>query len=87
VQKLNEAALSSVLADVTFIETEIKRLDKPDLDRVFDEIKLVRHSANSMSAGEADVARHSTLFCPTQCQPILSRRFGRAITLRSGRIA
>lgn len=41
VQKLNEAALSSVLADVTFIETEIKRLEKPDLDRVFDEIKLV----------------------------------------------
>lgn len=43
VQKLNEAALSSVLADVIFIETEIKRLDKPDLDRVFDEIKLVSH--------------------------------------------
>lgn len=40
-QKLNEAALSSVLGDVTFIETEIKRLGKPDLDRVFDEIKLV----------------------------------------------
>jgi hypothetical protein len=45
VQKLNEAALSSVLGDVTFIETEIKRLGKPDLDRVFDEIKLVSSPA------------------------------------------
>ncbi|WVQ99360.1 hypothetical protein IAU59_006493 [Kwoniella sp. CBS 9459] len=39
VPRLNEVALSSVLADVTFIETEIKRLGKSDLDRVFDEVK------------------------------------------------
>ncbi|OCF42940.1 hypothetical protein I317_03292, partial [Kwoniella heveanensis CBS 569] len=39
VARLNEMALSSVLADVTFIETEIKRLGKSDLDNVFDEVK------------------------------------------------
>ncbi|TYJ55946.1 hypothetical protein B9479_003331 [Cryptococcus floricola] len=37
VPRLNESALASVLADVTFIETEIKRLEKRELDRVFDE--------------------------------------------------
>ncbi|WVR07118.1 hypothetical protein IAU60_004159 [Kwoniella sp. DSM 27419] len=37
--RFNEVALASVLADVTFIETEVKRLDKTDLDRVFDEVK------------------------------------------------
>ncbi|WWC89397.1 uncharacterized protein L201_004321 [Kwoniella dendrophila CBS 6074] len=37
--RFNEMALASVLADVTFIETEIKRLGKTDLDRVFDEVK------------------------------------------------
>ena len=42
VAKFNEAALSSVLADVKFVETEIKRLGKPQLDNVFDEVKLVR---------------------------------------------
>lgn len=40
-QRLNEHALSSVLADVTFVETEIKRLGKAELDSVFDEVKLV----------------------------------------------
>ncbi|WVQ72415.1 hypothetical protein IAR50_001967 [Cryptococcus sp. DSM 104548] len=39
VPRLNESALASVLADVTFIETEIKRLEKRELDRVFDEVK------------------------------------------------
>ncbi|OCF36896.1 hypothetical protein I316_01494 [Kwoniella heveanensis BCC8398] len=39
VARLNEMALSSVLADVTFIETEIKRLGKSDLNNVFDEVK------------------------------------------------
>jgi len=33
--------LASVLADVTFVEMEIKRLGKPELDTVFDEVKLV----------------------------------------------
>ncbi|WVO22126.1 uncharacterized protein IAS62_003451 [Cryptococcus decagattii] len=37
--KLNESALASVLADVSFIEIEIKRLGKPELDHVFDEVK------------------------------------------------
>lgn len=40
-QRFNEAALSSVLADVSFVETEIKRLGKDELDHVFDEVKLV----------------------------------------------
>ncbi|EIW70745.1 hypothetical protein M231_02602 [Tremella mesenterica] len=40
IPRYNEAALSSVLADVTFIEAEIRRLDKPDLHHVFDEVKL-----------------------------------------------
>ncbi|WVF71415.1 hypothetical protein IAT40_006219 [Kwoniella sp. CBS 6097] len=39
VARLNEMALSSVLADVNFIETEIKRLGKSGLDTVFDEVK------------------------------------------------
>lgn len=39
--KLNESALASVLADVSFIEIEIKRLGKPELDHVFDEVKHV----------------------------------------------
>lgn len=40
--RLNEDALASVLADVTFIEIEIKRLGKAELDTVFDEVKMVR---------------------------------------------
>lgn len=40
-QRYNEAALTLVLADVTFIETEIQRLGRPGLDHVFDEVKLV----------------------------------------------
>lgn len=46
IPRFNEAALSSVLSDVKFIEAEIKRLEKPALDNVFDEVKLVsvRHS-------------------------------------------
>ncbi|WVN88298.1 uncharacterized protein L203_103503 [Cryptococcus depauperatus CBS 7841] len=39
VPRLNESALASVLADVTFIESEIKRLEKTELDHVFDEVK------------------------------------------------
>ncbi len=38
----NEAALMYVRADVLFIETEIQRLGKAGLDRVFDEVKHVR---------------------------------------------
>lgn len=34
-------ALGSVLADVNFVEAEIKRLGKSELDHVFDEVKLV----------------------------------------------
>ncbi|KAL7421699.1 Rab GTPase-binding exocyst subunit S15 [Cryptotrichosporon argae] len=40
VPRLNEQALASVLADVTFIETEIARLGRSQLDHVFDEVKL-----------------------------------------------
>lgn len=44
VSKVNEAALSNVLADVSFIEAEIKRLERPALDKVFDEVKMAsRH--------------------------------------------
>ncbi|KAJ9099706.1 hypothetical protein QFC20_005640 [Naganishia adeliensis] len=39
VQKLNEQALKNLVDDVTFIEKEVKRLEKPGLDDVFDEIK------------------------------------------------
>jgi len=47
VPKLNEAALAMVLADVNFIELEIQRLNRPGLDHVFDEVKLVsKHLAS-----------------------------------------
>lgn len=36
--------MASVLADVSFIETEIKRLGKSELDHVFDEVKHVCQS-------------------------------------------
>lgn len=42
VARFNEPALSSVLADVKFIEDEIRRLERPALDRVLEEVKLVR---------------------------------------------
>lgn len=41
VQRFNEPALSSVLADVKFIEDEIRRLERPALDKVLEEVKLV----------------------------------------------
>lgn len=41
VPKLNEQALKNLVDDVTFIEKEVKRLEKPGLDDVFDEIKSV----------------------------------------------
>lgn len=48
IPQLNEAALASVLADVQFIEAEIKRLDKAALDRVFDEVRLVSGRPSAM---------------------------------------
>lgn len=39
--RYNEAALAYVFNDVTYIQTEIGRLDRPGLDHVFDEVKLV----------------------------------------------
>ena len=42
VPRLNEQALKNLADDVTFIEKEVKRLEKPGLDDVFDEIKSVR---------------------------------------------
>ncbi|GHJ89092.1 hypothetical protein NliqN6_5494 [Naganishia liquefaciens] len=39
VPRLNEQALKNLADDVTFIEKEVKRLEKPGLDDVFDEIK------------------------------------------------
>lgn len=44
VQRYNESALSSVLADVKFIEDEIRRLERPALDKVLEEVKLVSYS-------------------------------------------
>ena len=41
VVRFNEGALAKVLSDVKFIETEVKRMEKPGLDHVFDEVKLV----------------------------------------------
>lgn len=41
VPRFNEFALEYLLADVAFIETEIQRLGRPGLDRLFDEVKLV----------------------------------------------
>jgi hypothetical protein len=41
VPRLNEAALTMVLADIKFIEQEIQRMSRPGLDHVFDEVKLV----------------------------------------------
>lgn len=39
--KYNEQALKNLVDDVIFIEKEVKRLEKPALDDVFDEIKSV----------------------------------------------
>lgn len=39
--RMNETALQVVLRDVQFIEAEIKRLERPELDHVFDEVRLV----------------------------------------------
>lgn len=50
----NEAALMYVRTDVVFIETEIQRLGKAGLDRVFDEVKHV-------SKGLVDMADIQTL--------------------------
>lgn len=50
VVRLNESALASVLADVSFIETEIKRLGKSELDHVFDEVKHVCQSFSTSIA-------------------------------------
>lgn len=54
VQRFNEPALANVLADVRFIETEVKRMGKASLDNVFTEIKLVGQrviSANCETLG------------------------------------
>lgn len=53
VTKVNEAALSNVLADVTFIESEIKRLERPALDKVFDEVKMVSCPLIDISPGSS----------------------------------
>jgi hypothetical protein len=39
VPRYNEPALANVLADVKFIEDEIRRLEKPALDRVLEEVR------------------------------------------------
>ncbi|KAK1924132.1 putative rsec15 [Papiliotrema laurentii] len=87
IQRLNEDALASVLADVTFIETEIKRLGKSELDAVFDEVKLtinviltdavsayIQPSIRSMSYAPVH---------PVKLSIILSK-LGRAAALRGG---
>jgi hypothetical protein len=40
VPRYNEAALANVLADVKFIEDEIRRLEKGALDKVLEEVRL-----------------------------------------------
>ena len=47
--KYNEQALKNLLDDVIFIEREVKRLGKPGLDDVFDEIKSVSASVRSLA--------------------------------------
>lgn len=39
--RYNEQALKNLVDDVLFIEREVKRLEKPGLDNVFEEIKAV----------------------------------------------
>lgn len=39
--RMSEQALKNVIDDVSFIEKEVRRLEKPGLDDVFDEIKQV----------------------------------------------
>lgn len=46
VARYNEFALMNVLADVTFVEQEVKRLGKVGLDHVFDEVKMVSAGAS-----------------------------------------
>lgn len=41
VPRYNEPALANVLADVKFIEDEIRRLEKPALDKVLEEVRQV----------------------------------------------
>ena len=63
VPRLNEQALKNLADDVTFIEKEVKRLEKPGLDDVFDEIKSVRKIASprakSLLYGSLDDQPHS----------------------------
>lgn len=77
VTKVNEAALSNVLADVTFIESEIKRLERPALDKVFDEVKMVSvppPRSFVIKLIQADIEHHS-----------LGRRGGLSRTLNTPR--
>lgn len=57
----NEAALMYVRADVLFIETEIQRLGKAGLDRVFNEVKHVRFADREEKLTTDD--RHCALGC------------------------
>jgi hypothetical protein len=56
---ISEQALKNLADDVTFIEKEVKRLEKPGLDDVFDEIKSVRKIASprakSLLYGSLDI--------------------------------
>lgn len=59
--KLNEQALKNLVDDVTFIEKEVKRLERQGLDDVFDEIKSVSRASRCRdSAVNAPLGSPST---------------------------
>ncbi|ORX36771.1 putative exocyst complex subunit Sec15 [Kockovaella imperatae] len=90
VPRYNESALASIMGDVSFIEIEIKRLDRKELDSVFDEVKqtiniilsdavsgYLEPSIRSISYSAVKPARLSTILLK------LSRGFGTSNTTQA----
>jgi len=76
VPRFNEAALASVLADANFVEAEIRRLGKSELNNVFDEVKLVSERGDRLSKLNFPI-RPSTSSYPTPSRLIWNPRSGR----------
>lgn len=57
--RYNEAALAYVFNDVTYIQTEIGRLDRPGLDHVFDEVKLVSEASGTFRSPSSTYASNA----------------------------
>ena len=79
VPRYNEPALANVLADVKFIEDEIRRLEKPALDRVLEEVRQAGPTSleHDTSTDVADNRHH-----PLGCHTRLPRDFNPTVVLR-----